>query len=171
MSEAQGGPESASQPPADHTVLTAGTPIADREERLSAGADELAGPRISALEGRNVLVIAAGSLLTAGLTAIVLGWVGASRSTLIEEQVPYLISGGLLGVALAVVGAIAYFAHWLTVLVRDTRQQEAARAREHDELMAELRSLRSALARQEERNGTARSAGRERPVRRAPGRS
>jgi hypothetical protein len=149
----------------DNPVLIAGASIDDREKRLAEGADELAGERTSVLGGPNVLLIAAGALVTAGLTAILLAWVGTSRSTIIEEQVPYLISGGLLGVALAVVGAITYFAHWLTVFGREAREHEGARAQDHEELMEVLRELRDAS--REEGNGTARSGRRQRPVRRA----
>jgi hypothetical protein len=153
----------------NHAVLVAGVPIDSREERLASGADELAGGRSSAVAGnRNVLVIAAGALITAGITAILLAWVGASHSTLIEEQVPYLISGGLLGLALAVVGAFAYFAHWLTVMIREAREHEAARSRDHEELMGALRSLRGDTLREEASDGTARGQQRERPIRRAP---
>ena len=150
--------------PADkQAVLDGGTTIDAREERLADGADALAGKRTTVVGGRNVLLIAAGALVTAGLTAILLAWVGASRSTIIEEQVPYLISGGLFGVALATVGAMTYFAHWITILVRENREHEAARTRDHEELMAALRRS------EEVSNGPAGSARRERPLRRAPG--
>ena len=153
----------------DIPVLITGASIDDREQRLADGADGLAGKRTSVVGGPNVLLIAAGALVTLGLSAILLAWVGASRSTIIEEQVPYLISGGLLGVALAVVGAMTYFAHWLTVFVREAREHEAARAQDHDELMDALRELRDAPRLREEGNGTARSGQRKRPVRRAQG--
>lgn len=156
---------------ADHAVLVGGSPIDTREQRLAEGADELAGKRTAVVGGPNVLLIASGALTTAGLTAILLAWAGASRSTIIEEQVPYLISGGLLGLALAVVGAMTYFAHWLTVLIQEARDHERARAQDHDELMETLRALRDATASQEDINGTARSDRRKRPVRRAPSRS
>jgi hypothetical protein len=155
----------------NHVVLVAGAPIDDREQRLADGADELAGKRTAVVGGPNVLLIAAGALTTLGLTAILLAWAGASRSTLIEEQVPYLISGGLFGLALAIVGAMTYFAHWLTVLIREARDHERARAQDHIELMETLRALRDAAVSQEESNGTARSDRRKRPVRRAPSRS
>lgn len=119
--------------PADRSELLAGTPIEDRESRLAGGADSLAGRR-SLVGGSNVLLVAAATLFTTGLTAIVLGWVGASHSTIVAEQVPYLISGGLLGLALAVAGAITYFAHWQTQLVRDARAQ-------HAEVLEALRQL------------------------------
>jgi hypothetical protein len=153
----------------NHAVLVGGPSIDDREQRLADGADELAGERTSIVGGRNVLLIAAGALVSAGLTAILLAWFGAARSTLIEEQVPYLISGGLFGLALAIVGAITYFAYWLTVLIREAREHEAARAHDHTELMEALRGLRDAS--QEDSNGTARSPRRKRPVRGTPSRS
>lgn len=149
----------------DHAVLVSGPSIDDREARLAEGADELAGRRTSVLGNRNALVVASAALMTTGLTAILLAWFGASRSTLIEEQVPYLISGGLLGVALSVIGALAFFAHWLTVLIGELRAQEAARARDHAELLEALRSLRH----QGGTDGTARGSQRERPLRGAPG--
>lgn len=149
-------------------VLVGGPPMEAREERLAEGADGLAVRRPPAIAGANALLVAAGALLTLGLTAILLGWWGAARSTILEEQIPYLISGGLLGVALAIVGALVFFAHWLTVLVREGRAQEAARARDHRELLDELRSLRSALTPTEDPDGAAGSDRGERPIRRAP---
>src|SRR3546814_19754487 len=82
--------------------------------------------------------------MTSGLCAIVLGWFGASHSTLVEEQVPYLISGGLLGVAMATVGAVTLFAHWLTVMIREARAREASRKDDHIELMEALAQLTAA---------------------------
>jgi hypothetical protein len=157
-------------PAENHAVLIGGSPIDDREDRLTHGADELAGGSSSVVGGHNVLLIAAGTLVTLGLTAIVLAWVGASHSTIIEEQVPYLISGGLLGLALAFIGALTYFAHWLTILVREGREHEAARAKDHDELMEALRALQATAA-QEEGNGTTGGSRRKRPVRSVPRRS
>jgi hypothetical protein len=149
-------------------AIVAGAPIEVREQRLAEGAAKLEGERTGTAAGRNPLLIAAGTLVTAGATLILLGWVGASHSTIIEEQVPYLISGGLLGVTLAIVGALTYFTHWLTVLVREARDHEAARAEDHDELMAALRELRAAP--REEGNGTVGSAPRKRAVRRVQSR-
>ena len=142
-----------------------------REARLADGADRLRRGRRSIVGGPNFLLSVAATLMVFGVTAIVIGWVGAAHSTFVEEQVPYLISGGLLGVALAVVGALVYFAHWLTVLVRRADEHDAARRQEHAELVSALRELRTELARREVGNGTARSAQRERPVRRAPSRT
>ena len=125
-------------------VLAGGAPPEVRDQRLEGGAASLAaGGRKSLLLDSRALIAVAGALMTSGVAAIVLGWLGASRSILVSEQVPYLISGGLLGLALATIGALAYFTHWLTVLVRDNRAQHAElvrllrdeRDREHRELV------------------------------------
>jgi len=121
------------------TVLTGGPSIDEREKRLTEGADELAGEkRRSILRHPNFLLGVAGTLMTAGLALILLGWLGSAHSTVIEEQMPYLISGGLLGVALAIVGAVCFFSHWVTVLIREAREHEEARHTDHRELMAAL---------------------------------
>jgi hypothetical protein len=151
-------------------VLSGGPPADERDARLAEGADEHLRDegRRSILGHPRFLMSVAAALMAAGLLVIVLGWVGAANSVLIEEQVPYLISGGLLGLALALIGALTLFTHWLTVSVRDARAHEAARHRDHVELMHAIRSRNEVPAPQEEpRNGRARSAAPGRPVRRA----
>jgi hypothetical protein len=145
----------------------------DRDARLSEGAEELAAQRGegSVVSQRQFLLAASGALMTLGLTAIVLGWIGASRSTLVEEQVPYLISGGLLGVALSIIGALSFFSHWFVTGIREARAHEAARQRDHGELVDALNSLTEALTRQEGNgNGAARSPRPARSVRRTASR-
>jgi uncharacterized membrane protein len=154
-------------------VLTAGPPIEERDEQLTAGADELAdrtrGP--SVLRNERFLLALAGGLMTLGLTVILLGWFGASRSIIVQEQVPYLISGGLLGVALAVLGGLTLFSHWLTVQIRQGQANEAARQRDHEALVAALASLTQAVERLEDHDDHARSPRAGRAVRRAPSRT
>ena len=152
-------------------VLNGGPTSEERDARLTAGVDELASGRgsRSLLGNERLLLTIAAALMTFGLCAIVLGWLGAAHSTLVEEQVPYLISGGLLGVALALIGAVCILAHWLTVMVRDAWAHEAARRQDHEELLDVVRALARAIEQAE--NRSPRAAGTERaqrPVRRAP---
>jgi hypothetical protein len=145
----------------------------ERDLRLAEGAEALAAQRGegSVVNNRQFLLAAAGALMTLGLTAIILGWVGASRSTLVEEQVPYLISGGLLGLALSVIGALSFFSHWFVTGIREARAHEAARQRDHAELIGALTTLTDALTLEEgNRNGAARSARSARSVRRTASR-
>ena len=142
------------------TVLSGGTSAEERTARLVDGADEATEgqQRPSLLTDRRFLLAVSGALMAGGVLAIILGWAGASNSTVVEEQVPYLISGGLLGVALALIGAITFFSHWLTVSIRESRTREAARQQDHEELMEALRALAGSLPQPKEpRNGRARS--------------
>ena len=74
-----------------------------------------------------VLGVASAVLLPLGLALIVLGWYGAAHTPYLFEQVPYLISGGLLGLGLAVVGGFVIggagaCAHGLETGVPDLRK-------------------------------------------------
>ena len=42
--------------------------------------------------------------------------------------------------ALATIGALTLFSHWLTVSIQEARHHEAARRQDHDELMEALRA-------------------------------
>lgn len=69
------------------------------------------------------LMIAGAAFIAIGLPLIILGWWGAARTPYVFEQIPYLISGGLFGLGLAIVGGLFYFAYWLTRQVQETRRQ------------------------------------------------
>jgi hypothetical protein len=153
------------------TVLAGGPDLDDREERLVEGADAIASARRRGgiLGHERFLLSVAAALMVLGLAVILIGWAGAADATVVEEQVPYLISGGLFGLGLTIIGALTLFSHWLTVGIREARAREAARQADHDALMQALAALAVALDRQEDpRDGTARGARAERPLRRAP---
>lgn len=96
----------------------AGEPI----DRLTEGVRDL---RVGEGSGRRLMVLG-GVLVPLGVLVILLGWYGASRTSNVYDHVPYLISGGLLGLALVFVGAFLYFGHWLTRLVQEQRTRSAA---------------------------------------------
>jgi hypothetical protein len=82
------------------------------------------------------LLVAGGILVPLGIFLVLLGWSGAAATPLVFEQIPYLISGGLLGVGLMVLGGLLYFSYWMTILVRETRHER----RELLEILAALRA-------------------------------
>ena len=57
----------------------------------------------------------AAGLVVGGLVAVIVAWVLASGTVLTFEQIPYLMSGGLIGVCLVAVGATL----WLSADLRD----------------------------------------------------
>jgi hypothetical protein len=85
------------------------------------------------------LLIVGGVLVPIGILLVVLGWIGASRTPFVFEQIPYLISGGLLGISLVFGGGFVYFAYWQTRTVRDARQHQ-------QELLAALRDIAAQLS-------------------------
>src|SRR6266540_5790587 len=51
-----------------------------------------------------LFVIAGFAVCAAGFASIALGWNGAARLTVVDQQFPFLMSGGVLGVALVLFG-------------------------------------------------------------------
>jgi hypothetical protein len=54
----------------------------------------------------NGRLLAAIALLGAGIVFVILGWYGAAHTNILTEQIPYLISGGLLGMGLIIVAGV-----------------------------------------------------------------
>ncbi|MCW2601200.1 MAG: hypothetical protein JWM02_3029 [Frankiales bacterium] len=88
-------------------------PMVDRYLKLSRRAAGIRGRRRAGDHSR-LLVLAGGTAVAVGLLLVVLGYLGASHTIYVFEQIPYLISGGLLGGCLVVSGGFCYFAFWLT---------------------------------------------------------
>lgn len=117
-------------------VLVGGAPADSRVERLDSGAESLAegGRRPAIILHERFLLAVAGALMTAGVVAIILGWIGAARSILVVKQIPYLISGGIGGLALLIIGAV--------FLGTEDVRRDAARL---DRLEAMVEQLHAAL--------------------------
>jgi hypothetical protein len=75
--------------------------------------------------GERWLFALGGALVVAGFVAVIIGWVGTSRTVLVSGQIPYLVSGGLIGLGLIFLGGFLYFGHWVAVLVRESRERGA----------------------------------------------
>lgn len=101
-------------------------------ERLA----EIQGPRAGVAR----VPMLVGSLLAPlGVMLIVLGWLGAAHTPVLQEQIAYGLSGGLVGLALVVIGSFLYFSHWQTQQIRETRAQTV-------QLSGELQAMQSTLA-------------------------
>jgi hypothetical protein len=71
---------------------------------------------------RNGLGLIGTMLMTAGIAAILFAWWGVAHTGYVWEQIPYVVSGGMLGLGLIGVGGFLYFGSWLTKLVEEQRQ-------------------------------------------------
>lgn len=92
----------------------------------------------SRFDAERILAIASALLLPLGLALILLGWYGAAHTPYLFEQVPYMISGGLLGLGLAVVGGLVYFGSWVA-------RGAAEQRRQNEEVAGLLREIREDL--------------------------
>jgi hypothetical protein len=95
-------------------------------DRLEAGVQQLHVPEPRT--DRETLLLRAGvAIVVLGWLCIGLGWWGASGTANLAEQIPYLISGGLFGIALVVAGTglvmryslARLFRYWLARLVAE----------------------------------------------------
>ncbi|HMC40676.1 MAG TPA: hypothetical protein VKI19_13500 [Acidimicrobiales bacterium] len=95
--------------------------------------------RVRQLDLRNTWGIIAGALLLPlGIALIIIGWHGAAYANVDQKQLPYLISGGILGLAIVVIGCFFYWSHWL---YRIYDQADV----HHQELLREQRELTKVL--------------------------
>lgn len=94
------------------------------------------GPRFDI---RSTWQVLAGSILIpVGVASIILAWYGAAHARVDQQQIPYLISGGFLGLGAIVAGALMYWAHWLYRIYDQADLQ-------HQQLMRSQAELRDAL--------------------------
>ncbi len=120
--------------------------VARRDERFAEGVRTLrVGGASLRLEERLLMVIG-GIIAPLGIIVVLLGWWGASNTPYVFEQVPYLISGGVLGLSLVFLGAFFYFTHWVTQLVKEHRTQSVAMLEAIQRLHDEVASQRDVTA-------------------------
>ncbi|MCU1372757.1 MAG: hypothetical protein JWO68_43 [Actinomycetia bacterium] len=101
--------------------LTLERDAAQRQHRLATAVHGLR-TRAGGTDGARLLLFFGGILIPLGFVVILLGWIGASRTVNLYEQIPYAISGGMFGLALVFAGGFCYFAYWLTQLVYAARR-------------------------------------------------
>ena len=71
------------------------------------------------------------ALVVVGVVVVFAGYWGASGTTNVAEQMPYLLSGGGIGLALVIIGSVLVgrysmarlFRYWLALLVAEHRAQ------------------------------------------------
>jgi hypothetical protein len=61
-------------------------------------------------------------LMPGGIFAIFLGWYGVAHTKYQYDQLPYVVSGGLIGLALVFIGGFLYFGAWLSRIANEQRE-------------------------------------------------
>ena len=120
---------------------------AARESRLARAVQALR-TRATAGEAERWFKLAGPVFIPLGALVIVLGWYGASQTTRVFLQIPYLISGGLLGLGLMFVGGFVYFARWLNDILDESRGQAAEARTIAERSLTALERIEHLLAQQ-----------------------
>jgi hypothetical protein len=129
-------------PVAAHTLT--GAAVDERDRRFVDGVRTLRVGGATIKLNERILLVLGGIIAPIGLALVLLGYWGAANTPYLFEQVSYLISGGLFGLALVFLGAFFYFAHWLTQLVKEHRVQSVAMLEAIQRLQEEVAGLGAA---------------------------
>jgi hypothetical protein len=91
------------------------TPAEGVPDRLEEFQSELARLRVKgrSADDEQRLLFAGIILMPVGLVLVLVGYVGASGTTDLSAQVPYLLSGGVFGLGLTIVGAALFLRYSL----------------------------------------------------------
>jgi hypothetical protein len=114
------------------------TPVQGRLARLQNVVDKTRRGR-SDRNVRKILQVLGMAAIAMGFVCVILGWYGASHSPYLYQEVPYLISGGLLGVALVLGGGILISSAWSLRKIEEDRRNALAIVRSVDRLERILR--------------------------------
>lgn len=125
--------------------------VAARRARFRDAVARLA-ERAQSTELLRMLLFPAAFAIAAGFVLMFLGWYGASRTAREIEQVPYLISGGLIGLGLVFVGGLLLAsALWMSMLQRFNEDAEARADQRMRELAERMRDTPPKPARKRSR--------------------
>jgi len=97
--------------------------VAARRERFRTAVARLS-ERAQSTQLLRMLLLPGAFCLLAGFVLMFLGWYGAAHTARAIEQIPYLISGGFIGLGLVFVGAlILASALWMSMLQRFSEER------------------------------------------------
>jgi hypothetical protein len=107
-------------------ATTMAVPHAAAQPHTPAPAASVSSTRDKRMRALQLGLFSAGAvLMPLGIIAIFLGWYGAAHTKYQYDQLPYVVSGGLLGLGLVFLGGFLYFGAWLAKIGND--QRESAR--------------------------------------------
>jgi hypothetical protein len=110
----------------------------DRRARFRSAVGGLA-TRARTAELTRWVIVPGCAFVVLGFAFLLFGWLGAAHTARQIEQIPYLISGGLVGIALVFLGGLLLVsAFWLAMLQRVHDDAEARAARQLDAIETRL---------------------------------
>ena len=115
------------------------TELDSRQERLVARLDRIRARRAERGPSDRWMLVVGGTLMPLGLACVALGWAGVTHTVYVYDQLTYIASGSLIGIALVVLGGFVYFTYWQSVRVREARTH-------HEESQALLLRIEALLS-------------------------
>jgi hypothetical protein len=93
-------------------------PVADHNGGRRGGGGDTHTPEAPARDAKRDLrngwqVLAGAVLIPLGVIFIMLGWYGAAHARVVQQQIPYLVSGSFVGLGCMVIGGLLFWGHWL----------------------------------------------------------
>ena len=108
-----------------------------------------APPRDAKRDLRNGWQVLVGSvLIPLGVVFILLGWYGAAHARVVQQQIPYMVSGSFIGLGCMIVGGLFFWGHWLYRIYDQADLQ-------HEEQQRLLETIAAALLAQRGVDGSA----------------
>jgi hypothetical protein len=144
-------PADGSGDPRPEQPAEAGGGVGNRLNRLAGAVDKSRG-KGKVRDLRKILNALGMAAIGFGIATVILGWYGASHSPYLFQEIPYLISGGLLGVALVIGGSTLVLAGWHLRQINESRRDTQA-------VVRAVERLEKALVAGATVNGAARNGG------------
>jgi hypothetical protein len=90
-------------------------------------------------DARNSWQVIAGSILIPlGVVLILIGWYGAAHANVVQQQIPYMVSGSFVGLGCMIVGGLLYWGHWLYRIYDQSDLQHTEQLRVLEAIAASL---------------------------------
>jgi hypothetical protein len=122
---------------ANGAVADGPTPVPNRLQRLAQVVDRSRRGR-SDRDIRKIMHMVGMAVLSFGFVAIFAGWYGASHEPHMFEWIPYLISGGLGGLAMVMAGGVLVRCAWSLRQIEEMRRNAGAIVRSVERLESVL---------------------------------
>ena len=106
-------------------IQTAGTPTVERTTVATKPKETTQRSMLPVFDWTiaRVMAVLGTVMLPTGIVIVLLGWWGAAHTPFVFEQIPYLISGGLLGIGLLMSGGLLYLGSWYARLAEQQREE------------------------------------------------
>jgi hypothetical protein len=128
------------------TVEVTEVKVDERRARFREAVTGLAG-RARSGEVLKMLLFPSALLVIVGFNFLLWGWWGAAHTHRQIEQIPYLISGGLIGLAFVVLGGLLLAtAVWVSSIERMRKEAEERSAAHLTEVLSAVRTVEPAPA-------------------------